>query len=131
MKSSAKNIQMTAFDDLFPGGSPPEAEGDGNVREIPLAIPADIGWKMQDGYMTVNVPAFMLDDYVESFRQEILGQEKKTPERSGPGRAAGEKPKTVEKVSLLARLKENAPKPGQAAERAQEKDRGRQRGDAR
>lgn len=37
MKSSAKNIQMTSFDDLFSAGNPAEAGGDGNVQEIPLA----------------------------------------------------------------------------------------------
>ena len=36
MKSSAKNIQVTKFDDLFSAGNPAEAGGDGNVQEIPL-----------------------------------------------------------------------------------------------
>lgn len=36
MKSSAKNIQMTKFDDLFSAGNPAEAGGSGNVQEIPL-----------------------------------------------------------------------------------------------
>ena len=37
MKSSAKNIQVTKFDDLFSAGNPAEAGGSGNVQEIPLA----------------------------------------------------------------------------------------------
>lgn len=36
MKSSAKNIQVTKFDDLFSAGNPAEAGGSGNVQEIPL-----------------------------------------------------------------------------------------------
>ena len=36
MKSSAKNIQMTKFDDLFSAGNPAGAGGSGNVQEIPL-----------------------------------------------------------------------------------------------
>ena len=36
MKSSAKNIQVTKFDDLFSAGNPAEAGRDGNVQEIPL-----------------------------------------------------------------------------------------------
>ena len=36
MKSSAKNIQMTKFDDLFSAGNPAEAGGSGNVQEILL-----------------------------------------------------------------------------------------------
>ena len=36
MKSSAKNIQVTKFDDLFSAGNPAEAGGDGNVQESPL-----------------------------------------------------------------------------------------------
>lgn len=36
MKSSAKNIQMTSFEELFSAGNPAEAGGDGNVQEIPL-----------------------------------------------------------------------------------------------
>ena len=36
MKSSAKNIQMTKFDDLFSAGNPAGAGRDGNVQEIPL-----------------------------------------------------------------------------------------------
>lgn len=37
MKSSAKNIQVTKFDDLFSAGNPAGAGGSGNVQEIPLA----------------------------------------------------------------------------------------------
>lgn len=37
MKSSAKNIQVTKFDDLFSAGNPAEAGESGNVQEIPLA----------------------------------------------------------------------------------------------
>ena len=37
MKSSAKNIQMTKFDDLFSAGNPAGAGGSGNVQEIPLS----------------------------------------------------------------------------------------------
>ena len=36
MKSSAKNIQVTKFDDLFSAGNPAGAGGSGNVQEIPL-----------------------------------------------------------------------------------------------
>ena len=36
MKSSAKNIQVTKFDDLFSAGNPAGAGRDGNVQEIPL-----------------------------------------------------------------------------------------------
>lgn len=36
MKSSAKNIQVTKFDDLFSAGNPAEAGGSGNVQEILL-----------------------------------------------------------------------------------------------
>ena len=36
MKSSAKNIQVTKFDDLFSAGNPAETGGSGNVQEIPL-----------------------------------------------------------------------------------------------
>lgn len=99
------------------------------AREYP--IPKDIGWKMHDGYLTVNTHPAVLDGYVELFRQEVMGQEKKSPDRTVPGRAAGVKPKAVEKPSLLARLKENAPTPKQVDDRAQNKDRNRQRGEAR
>jgi len=37
MKSSAKNIRMTTFDDLLLAGKPVGAGGDGHVQEIPLA----------------------------------------------------------------------------------------------
>ena len=36
MKSSAKNIKVTKFDDLFSAGNPAGAGRDGNVQEIPL-----------------------------------------------------------------------------------------------
>lgn len=36
MKSSAKNIQVTKFDDLFSAGNPAGAGRNGNVQEIPL-----------------------------------------------------------------------------------------------
>ena len=36
MKSVAKNIQMTTYEDLLSGSKPPGAGGDGNVQEIPL-----------------------------------------------------------------------------------------------
>ena len=36
MISSAKNIQVTKFDDLFSAGNPAGAGGSGNVQEIPL-----------------------------------------------------------------------------------------------
>ena len=94
-------------------------------------IPKDIGWKMHDGYLTVNTSPAALDGYVDLFRQEMQEQEKKAPDRTAPGKTAKVKPKAVEKVSVLARLKENAPRPKQAEDRAQDKDRNRQRGDAR
>ena len=94
-------------------------------------IPKDIGWKMHDGYLTVNTPPAALDGYVDLFRQEMLEQEKKSPDRTAPGKAAEVKPKAVEKVSVLARLKENAPRPKQADDRMQDKEKNRQRGDAR
>ncbi len=37
MKSSAKNIQMTSYEELLSGGPPLEAGGKGNVQEIPLS----------------------------------------------------------------------------------------------
>lgn len=101
------------------------------AREYP--IPKDIGWKMHDGYLTVDTPTAALDNFVDLFRQEAMGQEKKSPDRTGTGRAAEGKPKAVAKVSVLARLnrlKENAPKP-ENNDRVQDKDRNRPRGEAR
>lgn len=94
-------------------------------------IPKDIGWKMHDGYLTVNTHPSVLDGYVDLFRQEAMGQEKKSPDRTVPGKAAGVKPKAVEKPSLLARLKENAPKSKQTNDKMQNKDRNRPRGEVR
>ena len=37
MKSSAKNIQMTTYEELLSGGNPVEPGGNGNVQEIPLS----------------------------------------------------------------------------------------------
>ena len=62
---------------------------------------------------------------------EVMEQEKKSPDRTVPGKAAEVKPKAVEKMSVLASLKENTPKPKQADDRTQNKDRSRQRGETR